>query len=715
MAYKFQLGAFVASGSIKAEEGVNANSAGLGAAGAIAGATTIAASGLASVGSVAVDDGSTIGTDSDTDMLTLTNGSNITVASDIALRVTAGKLELGGAAVTATAAEINYLDNDDLTAADITKLAALDATAAELNLLDGDTARGTTAVASGDGFIHNDAGTMRMTSVDKIADLFAGTGLAASSGVLSIDGNEVGTGHAVTVASDSFLFVDGGDNSTKRDTFVNLAAGLAGGAGLGASGGLISVNVDDSGIEIDSDTLRLKDNGVTLAKMAGLASGKFILGDGSGDPAAVSMSGDATLANNGAITLAAAQTNVTSLINSSLGKIGTAANQEYIDFGTADEIKFAINDSIVATVEAGKFVVAGDLQVNGTTTTVNSTTINISSSFTFEGPADDHETILSCGSPTADTTLQLFQGASGSYFMPAFSDANIKSTVIATTAGELNILDGDNARGTDALADGDGFIHNDNGAMKQTNVVKFFEYVVAKFSGDATVNDSGVVTIAAGAVHHSMLSDDIISGQDELLHADILDADELMISDGGVIKRVGVDSIQNHAFGKVSGDIAIADGGAATIQADAVESGMLNDNIISGQTELTSGNAVDADEMLISDGGVLKKIGLDSLKAYMSDAAADVALKDDGGTLAVGVNYFANHGGAESVTLPASNTLSVGQSIKIKAGSDCSSTNTLTINKAGSQTIDGAALIVLESPFAAVELVYVDTDTFRVF
>ena len=33
MAYKFQLGAFVASGSIKAEDGVNANSAGVGAAG----------------------------------------------------------------------------------------------------------------------------------------------------------------------------------------------------------------------------------------------------------------------------------------------------------------------------------------------------------------------------------------------------------------------------------------------------------------------------------------------------------------------------------------------------------------------------------------------------------------------------------------------------------------------------------------------------------
>ena len=124
---------------------------------------------------------------------------------------------------------------------------------------------------------------------------------------------------------------------------------------------------------------------------------------------------------------------------------------------------------------------------------------------------------------------------------------------------------------------------------------------------------------------------------------------------------------------------------------------------------------VDADEMLFSDGGSLKRLAMSGLKSYMSDAASPVALKDDSETLAVGVNYFANHGGAESVSLPASAGLTVGQSIKIKAGSDCSSTNSLTINKAGSQTIDGATSIVLESPFAAVELVYVAADTFRVF
>ena len=46
-------------------------------------------------------------------------------------------------------------------------------TTAELNLIDGDTARGTEAVASGDGILINDAGTMRMTNVDTVSTYFA--------------------------------------------------------------------------------------------------------------------------------------------------------------------------------------------------------------------------------------------------------------------------------------------------------------------------------------------------------------------------------------------------------------------------------------------------------------------------------------------------------------------------------------------------------------
>ena len=57
---------------------------------------------------------------------------------------------------------------------------AVTATGAEINLIDGGTARGTTAVADGDGFLTNDGGTMRMTKVDTLAT-YMGTKITGGS------------------------------------------------------------------------------------------------------------------------------------------------------------------------------------------------------------------------------------------------------------------------------------------------------------------------------------------------------------------------------------------------------------------------------------------------------------------------------------------------------------------------------------------------------
>ena len=56
----------------------------------------------------------------------------------------------------------------------------------------------------------------------------------------------------------------------------------------------------------------------------------------------------------------------------------------------------------------------------------------------------------------------------------------------------------------------------------------------------------------------------------------------------------------------------------------------------------------------------------------------------------------------------------VGQSVKVKANADMDNGNYI-IARAGSQTIDGATSITLESPLAAVELVYVAADLWKVF
>ncbi len=716
MAYKFQLGAYTASGSLVQEgavevdaltaDSMNLQSGGITNAGSVAGATSIDGSGDLTMGtitmtgfsvdadgdtalkSLAVDNSSTIGCDADADIMTLA-AQSLALASDVDFNIAkAGGLQLGGVAMTATAAELNLLDNvSGLVQADFTKLAAVDASAVELNYIDGFADAAYDESADSVVFFDATDSKLKHEAANDFSTRLASDGLKSVSGRMELDVNGLGAAKTTLAQADLLAIADSaGSDVSKKITFSNLEdqifGNISGDATIAAGGALTIANdaveqamiADDavgadqlaanavvnasiaSNAAIDMDKL---DGGSLAASLSDLAQGDLMYAgdvDDSNNIKSITfsdledaifgnVSGDATLAAGGALTLAAAQTNVTSIINSSLAKIGTDAAQEYIDFGTSNEIKFAVNNALVATVEAGKLVVNGDLEVKGTTTSIDSTTINISSSFTFEGPADAHETILTCGSPSADATLELFQGAAGTYYMPAFSDSNIKTTVIAATAAEINLMDGGTARGTSALADGDGFMHNDNGTMKQTNVLKMFEYTVAKISGDATVADTGALTIAA----------------------------------------------------------------------DAVEGSMLNDNVISGQTELASGSAVDADEIMISDGGTLKKLGLDSLKVYMSDIAAVIQNVAASGTLIVGVNYFSDMGsdGEDAVTLPASP--SVGQSVKVKAPSDASAARYITINKAGSQTIDGAASIRLESPFAAVELVYVANDLWRVF
>jgi hypothetical protein len=68
-------------------------------------------------------------------------GGSLDVASGGDLDIeSGGALKIAGTQVTASAAELNYLDNSALVAADLTKLAAVTASSTELNILDGVTA-----------------------------------------------------------------------------------------------------------------------------------------------------------------------------------------------------------------------------------------------------------------------------------------------------------------------------------------------------------------------------------------------------------------------------------------------------------------------------------------------------------------------------------------------------------------------------------------------
>ena len=99
-----------------------------------------------------------------------------TVEDNATFNIPASKLAIGGTAVTATAAEIN--------------------------LIDGGTARGTTAIADGDGVLINDDGTMRQTTVETLKTYIGGFDVSSITGATALGETPADT--------DEFIISDAG-------------------------------------------------------------------------------------------------------------------------------------------------------------------------------------------------------------------------------------------------------------------------------------------------------------------------------------------------------------------------------------------------------------------------------------------------------------------------------------------------------------------------
>ena len=127
--------------------------------------------------------------------------------------------------------------------------------------------------------------------------------------------------------------------------------------------------------------------------------------------------------------------------NSSTGKLqfvaqgGGTGNVTIPDGGTIG----SASDSDAITIDAsGNVTIGQNLTVSGTTTTIDSNTINITDSFVFEGStADAHETTLNVVDPTGDRTITL-PNVSGN--VPVLAAAS--TTQITSTPEELNLVDG---------------------------------------------------------------------------------------------------------------------------------------------------------------------------------------------------------------------------------------------------------------------------------
>ena len=265
--------------------------------------------------------------------------------------------------------------------------------------------------------------------------------------------------------------------------------------------------------------------------MATNTSGATLIADGSNFNPVV-ISGDVSIATNGAASLAAAQTNITSILATDV-KIGED-DQTKIDFETADTINFYAgnekqliltdgaltpgSDNILdlgsasvefkdaffdGTVTADAFAgpLTGDVtgNVSGTAATVttaaqsNITSLGTLTTLTVDNVIVNGTTI----GHTDDTDLiTLADGVATVAGEISVTTLDIGGTNVAATAAELNIMDGNTSATSTTLADADRMVINDNGTMKQVAVTDLTTYI----NSNASFASKGFATAMAIAL-----------------------------------------------------------------------------------------------------------------------------------------------------------------------------------------------------------------------
>jgi hypothetical protein len=249
------------------------------------------------------------------------------------------------------------------------------------------------------------------------------------------------------------------------------------GSGAGLTG-VAATSVADNAVT----TGKILDANVTLAKLENVTAGQFIVGNGSNRPTSVVMSGDATLSNAGALTIAnnaitAGKLGVNSVTTNAIldlnvtteklangavtvAKMDSTSNiRTYLSLGTLDSVVFA-NVSANGVVMANG-VVSNLVAVSGTVTAVS-----------FEGSGAALTGVVATSvTDNAVTTGKIVNGA--------------------VTVAKL-----------EGLSSGVFIIGVDGTSTNNAKV---------SMSGDATLSNTGVVTIANDAISTAKIANNAIT------------------------------------------------------------------------------------------------------------------------------------------------------------------------------------------------------------
>ena len=456
----------------------------------IGGTTNFGDFNITNVGSIALDtitnDGTDITLDSSGDIILDAAGNDVffkaggttigeitNSSSDLVIKSSVSDKDMlfkgndGGAAITALTLDMSAAGdatfNNQVIIGDgklVLASTAVTATAAEINLIDGGTSRGTTAVASGDGILTNDGGTMRMTNVDTFDTYFSATTKTLTNKTLttpviatiSSSSNDftVDSGADIILDADGadIIFKDAGTSIltiTNNSTDVDLTVatqdkdirfkGDDGGAGITA----LTLDMSDAGTAVFNHDIKIADDGqigsasaadAMIISSGGIVTFKddILIKDGgtigsASDPDAIS------IASGGGVTLTQALAGTSADFDGGVTVDNITIDGTEIDLSSGD-LTIDVAGDLVLDAGGGDF----KFGVGGT----EILRITNSSSDVIIKPTVD----------TKDIIFQQFDGTEvarvedNGTFNVATAKLAINGTAITSTAAELNHVDG---------------------------------------------------------------------------------------------------------------------------------------------------------------------------------------------------------------------------------------------------------------------------------
>ena len=419
--------------------------------------------------------------------------------------------------------------------------------------------------------------------------------------------------------------------------------------------------------------------------ITGVTAGDGLTGGGSSGTVTLNVvGGDGITANANDVAITAAQTTITSVLNTGLVLGRDADNQ--IKFSTDNQMIFRVGAGDGVTfkasgeIEATKF--DGALEGNADTATALATARNIGG-VSFDGTAN----INLPGVNTAGNQNTSGTAAVATTVTITDNESTDENNAIIFAAG--GDVDGGNLG---LESDGNLTYNPSTGKVTATG---FVGALTGNVTGKADTADALETARTIGGVSFDGSANINLPGVNTSGSQD---------TSGNAATATALATAR--AF-TTSGDVVLAsanfDGSGnftttATIQANAVEGSMLNNNVISGQTDIGAAIA-STDEILISDAGTLRRSDVSRLTTFLQSALTFTTNTDSDVSVANLKTRLAGGFGSNAVTIGDSNdVVTIGNNLVV-TGDLTVSGDTTTVNTATLSVED--PLIVLASNNAA--------------